>query len=265
MKNILLGLAACTVSLATLAQEPFTCSTDEMRRRVIEMDPTYLAREAAYAAEIRQLIADNTSMRDDYPVITIPIVFHILHLGGAENIPDQQVYDQMDILNEDFRMLNSDTSFLVPFFRELAKDARIEFRLPTLDPLGNCTNGINRIFTVETLRGRDESMGAEERDDVDLAELGAFVGQQAFRGRAISAERRRVDHDRRFFGVHLTSGRFSARQLLRPPLRLKTFSKPALRSRAAARSGAASPTWQRLRSAGCGSRCPSGWCWAAAH
>ena len=157
MKNILLGLAACTVSLATLAQEPFSCSTDEMRRRMIEMDPSYLAREAAYAEEIRQLIANNTTMRDEHPVITIPIVFHILHLGGAENIPNEQIYEQMRILNEDFRKLNSDTSVLVPFYQDLATDARIEFRLPTLDPLGNCTNGINRIYSVETLRGRDES------------------------------------------------------------------------------------------------------------
>src|SRR5690606_7771539 len=73
------------------------------------------------------------------------------------------------------------------------------------------------------------------RNDAVLLVLDALAGEQALRGHAVTAKRRRVHDDAMLRGAHLTRGRFSVRQALRPPLRLKTFSKPALRSRAAAR------------------------------
>jgi len=39
-------------------------------------------------------------------VITIPVVVHILYNEESENIPDLQVYSQLEVLNEDFRLLN---------------------------------------------------------------------------------------------------------------------------------------------------------------
>ncbi|MCE3226936.1 MAG: hypothetical protein K0S32_1487, partial [Bacteroidetes bacterium] len=44
--------------------------------------------------------------------------------------------------NLDFRKLNTDTANIVPAFKPIATDCKIEFRLATKDPLGNCTNGI---------------------------------------------------------------------------------------------------------------------------
>lgn len=39
----------------------------------------------------------------------IPVVFHILHEGGNENIGLNKIQQQMDVLNEDFNRLNPDT------------------------------------------------------------------------------------------------------------------------------------------------------------
>lgn len=39
----------------------------------------------------------------------IPVVFHILHDGGSENIPVSRVEKQMEVLNNDFQRLNEDT------------------------------------------------------------------------------------------------------------------------------------------------------------
>jgi len=77
---------------------------------------------------------------------TIPVVFHILHLGGPENISDAQVNDALRILNEDFRKLNPDTSLIVPVFKNIAADACIQFSLASLDPNGKCTTGILRYY-----------------------------------------------------------------------------------------------------------------------
>ncbi|MCX8081653.1 MAG: M43 family zinc metalloprotease [Bacteroidia bacterium] len=77
---------------------------------------------------------------------TIPVVFHILHLNGPENISDMQILDALNILNEDFRKQNSDTSNIVPAFKNLAADACLQFTLASKDPQGKCTKGILRHF-----------------------------------------------------------------------------------------------------------------------
>ncbi len=157
MKRSILGLFSITTAFVLSAQTPEWCGTEEVRRRLIAEDPTYLDREAALEEEIRQLLTNSAEQRDDETVYVIPIVFHIIHLGGAENITNEQVLDQVDILNRDFRKLNPDISQVVPAFQGVAGDARIEFRLPTLDPYGNCTNGIDRIRSIETMVGNDGS------------------------------------------------------------------------------------------------------------
>lgn len=86
----------------------------------------------------------------------IPIVFHIIHLYGAENISDAQVYDQIDILNEDFNAILN-VSGIAPEFQALIGDAHFEFRLAEKDKSGNCTNGIEHIYSHETNQGNDFS------------------------------------------------------------------------------------------------------------
>jgi PKD repeat protein len=158
MKKLILGLATCSLSLATIAQEPFKCTYAEVREQLMAQDPTFLQREAEYEEEIRQLILENAQVRGRDVVITIPIVFHVLHLGGSENISNEQIFDQVEILNRDFRRLNvAELATAIPHFADIAGDAMIQFALPTKDPLGNCTNGIDRIQTTETFRGSAES------------------------------------------------------------------------------------------------------------
>src|SRR5690606_18935799 len=106
MKHFLLGLAACSLTLSTFAQEPFQCGNAELRQRLIETDPTFLQREAEYEAEIQELIRNNAEFRDEHVLVTIPVVFHILHLGGRENISDEQIYSELEILNRTFRKMN---------------------------------------------------------------------------------------------------------------------------------------------------------------
>ncbi|MDI1356090.1 MAG: M43 family zinc metalloprotease [bacterium] len=81
---------------------------------------------------------------------TIPVVFHILHQGGNENISDAQVKDAVRILNEDYNKENTDTSNVVVQFKNLIGNVKFEFRLASKDPLGNCTNGIVRHWNANT-------------------------------------------------------------------------------------------------------------------
>ena len=157
MKHVLLGIAACTLSLAASAQH-YQCGTDHMRAQRIAEDPTYLEREAALEQDIQALLRNSSRQdRDRETIITIPIVFHVIHLGSSENISNEQILNQVDLLNQDFRALNPDIGAVHPAFTNSVGDAMIQFALPTIDPLGNCTNGIDRVRTPETLRGSDKA------------------------------------------------------------------------------------------------------------
>lgn len=83
-------------------------------------------------------------------VVIIPVVFHILTQGGAENISNSQVLRALQFLNNDFNRLNPDTSGIPEPFHLLRGNPKIEFRLARLDPQGNCTEGIERIYTPLT-------------------------------------------------------------------------------------------------------------------
>ncbi|MBA3898857.1 MAG: T9SS type A sorting domain-containing protein [Bacteroidetes bacterium] len=83
----------------------------------------------------------------------IPVVFHVFHNYGQENISDAQVQDAIRVMNEDFQLKNADTSNVSSAFKSILGNPKIEFRLAQLDPQGECTNGIVRIASTETYEG----------------------------------------------------------------------------------------------------------------
>lgn len=158
-----LFLTTLSFNFAT-AQEVKLCSTTEMMNKYFNEHPSL--KQANLEQEQASVLDDQLAFAKGYkegdgksmlPIYTIPVVFHILHEGGPENISDAQIFDQMRILNEDFRKLNADTSAIVPAFSPIVADCEIEFRLAQKDPLGNCTNGIDRIYSSETNIGDDGS------------------------------------------------------------------------------------------------------------
>ncbi len=80
----------------------------------------------------------------------IPVVFHVIHNDGTENIDDDLIVKQMEIINKDFQLLNADTSSVDPAFKDLIGNCNFEFRLATIDPKGNCTTGIEHIKSFLT-------------------------------------------------------------------------------------------------------------------
>ncbi len=109
----------------------------------------------------------------------IPVVVHVLHTGGSENITRAQIVTQINQSNKDFRMENNAlapglASFaafdtLVPYFNGAdtvfvihgndtsALLSKFEFRLATLDPFGNCTDGVTRTYTEKSELAGDYS------------------------------------------------------------------------------------------------------------
>ena len=81
---------------------------------------------------------------------TIPVVFHVLHVNGYENISDAQIQDQIAIFNRDFNLQNADTSVVIAPLKNVIGNVHFTFALAKLDPNGNCTSGIDRFFDTNT-------------------------------------------------------------------------------------------------------------------
>ncbi|MEO0403712.1 MAG: M43 family zinc metalloprotease, partial [Bacteroidota bacterium] len=151
MKRILC-LIALAITFTSYSQEIKYCGQTEQTQKLFERFHG-LERDAEDAAELLDLEEQQFGERGGDEVLIIPIVFHIIHEGGVENISDDQVYDAVRILNRDMRKQNPDTLNIMDEFVDLAADVQIEFRLAQRDPEGNCTKGINRIQSSLTNEG----------------------------------------------------------------------------------------------------------------
>jgi len=155
----LVGLALLA-TIASYAQRPFSCTTGEMVEKSYQDHPEFLTAHEQLEQFTADYVKNNAAERtasNSAPTYLIPIVFHIIHNYGPENISDAQVYDEVKILCRDYRMRNADTASVIPSFQGIRADTKIEFRLAQKDPNGNCTNGIDRVASLLTYKAGDNS------------------------------------------------------------------------------------------------------------
>lgn len=178
MRKSLLFIAGILFNAAFVSAQTPThrCGTDEVMHELFEQDPAAKQRyednlrklnqdaEAAQEARNRKIQAAkvagvNPEVLGVYPLDTIPVVFHVLHQYGPENIPDQTLINALAQVNKDYQKLDADTSTIDVNFSGIAGAANIIFALAKLDPSGNCTNGIVRHYDANTNWNRTTANG----------------------------------------------------------------------------------------------------------
>ncbi len=120
-------------------------SQDEARRRCgfdhyygsDEANRQRSASESAIRAAIAKRRSESTASADG--VKRIPIVIHVIHNNGLENISREQIKSQLRVLNEDFRRILGTNGHGDGF------DTKIEFCLARFDPEGRPSDGIVRV------------------------------------------------------------------------------------------------------------------------
>ncbi len=147
------------LTFSAQAQEPLHCGADEMRIATLQADPKIAQAVVQRDAELEAFTqkyalrqAQGTQRGGGSPYI-IPVVFHVIHKYGNENISREQILDGLDVLNETFRKQIPDTADIHPDFKPIHADCEIEFKLATKDPEGNCHSGINRMASTLTNSG----------------------------------------------------------------------------------------------------------------
>jgi len=134
-----------------------SCGTMVVHERLMRTDPAYArARAASENRHFEYLRRGPTAARTG--VTVIPVVVHVVYKTSQQNISDEQIKSQIDVLNQDYRMKNTDVSSVPSPFTPLVADARVEFKLATKDPNGQTTDGIVRKQTNASGFGHDDSV-----------------------------------------------------------------------------------------------------------
>jgi len=123
------------------------CGADAILREAMK-DPE-ARKEMESLEKFTEYYIENKLYEQDKNVKVIPVVFHVIHNYGQENISNAQILDALRIINEDYALLNTDAGSVVPAFQGIVGNPQVEFRLARKDPNNQCTDGITR--TVSTL------------------------------------------------------------------------------------------------------------------
>ncbi len=139
------------------AEPVLNCGANEKMEALRLADPAYRQKEeqlekawSAYAQK------GPAAEKSNPPPFTLPIVFHIVHENGAENISNAAVERGLDYANQAFANIGY-------YDQGTGVNTQIQFCLARRDPDNNPTNGINRIVSPLT--------NLDSNDDRDLKDL----------------------------------------------------------------------------------------------
>lgn len=160
MKQLLtLVLLCCNIWL--FAQEPGTsCGQQKAMENLFLRNPQLKAFHDQIESRIYEYNRTKGAKTNDEQtpasVVTLPVVVHIIHNNGTENLSDARVQTAIQHLNEAF----ANTGYYDP---SDGVNTQIQFCLAKRDPNGNATSGINRVVSPLTV------MNGWEDYSVDLA------------------------------------------------------------------------------------------------
>jgi hypothetical protein len=141
-----------SASVANAQHDHNRCLTDIIYQQQLKDDPSALQRAAEFERQYQEEVQKYaTTQRKSEQKLIVPVVFHIFHNNGVENISKAQIQNQIDSMN--MRFNDVELFRLRPIFWGVAATCEIEFRLASIDPWGNCTDGIVRIYDPETENG----------------------------------------------------------------------------------------------------------------
>src|ERR1043166_3094990 len=108
MKKTLIftALLAATAFAPSARAQDNKCSTHQHLEQLLNSDPLLQQEWDQFQSKVQQITDNNSGLKQQPSVQSvprvIPVVFHVIHEGGAENISRAQILDQIRILNLDY-------------------------------------------------------------------------------------------------------------------------------------------------------------------
>ena len=149
MKKLITILVLFFIFFAGHSQNHRNCGTMASLKSLQDNDPLLKKKMARIEQDTKKWIK-NHGHEKQKSVIIIPVVVHVVYNTSSQNISDAQIQSQIDVLNEDYRRLNSDASNTPSSFDTVAADVEIEFCFAHQAPNGGWTNGVTRTHTSKS-------------------------------------------------------------------------------------------------------------------
>ena len=152
-------------SISLFAQR--NCGSFLFHKEQLEHNLEYAKARKTIETQTKAFISENNTAR---MTVTIPVVVHIVWRTNfpVENISEAQVLSQIDALNKDFNLQNSNAVNIPAALKSVAANCNINFCLAKRTPENNVTTGINRLQSNRTV-------GWGTADDVKLPYKGGFA------------------------------------------------------------------------------------------
>lgn len=144
----LLLLAGC-ILCAIPAFTQRNCGTSHHHEQQLQQNPDFQNKHNQIEQFTQQIVSSG-AINQQKSLINIPVVVHVVYNTTVQNISATQIQSQIDILNKDFRKLNTDVGLTPSIFSASVADCEINFCLASVDPNGNATTGIVRTSTAVT-------------------------------------------------------------------------------------------------------------------
>jgi len=104
------------------------CATMEVFNHQADIFPAYRRAQAKIESDISTILTGRESLRFVDPV-KIYVVVHVVYHEAIENISDEQIFSQLEVLNNDFRRTNKDKDQVPAVCNDVAADTFITFEL----------------------------------------------------------------------------------------------------------------------------------------
>jgi hypothetical protein len=162
------SMSGVSAQSAVKAEQGRNCHSMEVLKANMAENPEVKANMDAVEAHTQKVLAmkgkpttgggdGGTGGGTPSGVITIPVYVHVIYNTAQENISDAQIQSQIDVLNEDYRAMNSDKSKTPAEFSGLVSDIEIQFTLA----------GVTRKYSTKTSWGTRDAMKKSKNGGVD--------------------------------------------------------------------------------------------------
>jgi hypothetical protein len=158
--SIAIGVTLFSATMSYSQQIQPCVTVDAMNQYFVENPPAkneFEKKQAKFEIDYQEALVNKALNKSAAVQYTIPVVFHILHTGGAENITDAQCISALNQVNTDFAAAGADFNSIYADFKALYINSDIKFMLAKKDPSGNCTNGIRHVYDTRTVWDRNPS------------------------------------------------------------------------------------------------------------
>lgn len=148
------GISQVTIAQNHLEKKHERCSNHQLKK--------YLEEQFKTNPELKRAIDISKAKSKEHAsrlksahteAYVIPIVFHIIHNYGVENVSDAKIYEALEIINKDYSAINEDIQDLKAEFQSVKGNPNVVFKLAQIDPDGNPTTGITRTVSALTVNG----------------------------------------------------------------------------------------------------------------